>query len=200
MWCGRFIDWKHPDDAVRLAGRLKKAGYDFQLDMIGIGEMEQELKCMVKDCGVEDVVHFLGAMPPEQVRVHMEEAGIYLFTSDRQEGWGVVLNEAMASGCAIVASDAAGATPFLVRDRDNGLIYRYGDLDMLVQKIKSLLDDRDLQRILGINAYHTMATTWNAQVVAERITELTERILAGERSPHICHEGPCSIASAVLAE
>jgi hypothetical protein len=37
-------------------------------------------------------------MPPEEVRVHMEQSNIYLFTSDFGEGWGAVLNEAMNSG------------------------------------------------------------------------------------------------------
>ena len=113
LWCGRFIDWKHPDDAIKVAYSLKKEGYSFHLNMIGAGDMEDELKLLVKELDLENAVHFLGSMPPDQVRSHMEEAGIYLFTSDRQEGWGAVLNEAMNSGCAIVASHSIGSVPLV---------------------------------------------------------------------------------------
>jgi glycosyltransferase involved in cell wall biosynthesis len=126
MWCGRFIDWKHPDDAIQVAQRLKESGYDFQLIMVGTGVMEEQLHILAESMGVADRVCFTGSMPPEQVRVHMEEAGIYLFTSDRQEGWGAVLNESMNSGCAVVASHAIGSTPFLISDGQNGLIYQSG--------------------------------------------------------------------------
>lgn len=192
LWCGRFIDWKHPDDAVKVAQKLKESGYNFQLNMIGTGDMEEELKRMVQERGVADVVHFLGSMPPERVRAYMEEAGIYLFTSDRQEGWGAVLNEAMSSGCAVVASDAAGATPFLIQDEKNGLICRSEDPDMMFQKIKTLLDDPACQKNLGEAACRTMTETWNARVAADRILEMARRILAGDEIHAFCQDGPCS--------
>lgn len=40
LWVGRFLDWKHPDDAIKVAKLLKDSGYDFHLDMVGTGEME----------------------------------------------------------------------------------------------------------------------------------------------------------------
>ena len=97
LWCGRFLDWKHPDDAIRVAARLKEEGYDFRLDFIGTGDMESVLRSMIETHGLCDRVQLLGSMKPEEVRHHMEQAGIYLFTSDRQEGWGAVLNESMNS-------------------------------------------------------------------------------------------------------
>ena len=109
LWCGRFIDWKHPDDALCVAERLKAAGYSFALNIIGAGELEPKLKSMIEQYGLNDCVHMLGAMPPENVREYMESSQIYIFTSDRSEGWGAVLNESMNSGCAVVASDAIGA-------------------------------------------------------------------------------------------
>lgn len=194
LWCGRFIDWKHPDDAIRLAGKLKESGYDFQLNMIGAGEMEQELKRMVDNCGVTDEVRFLGAMPPEQVRDYMEEAGIYLFTSDRQEGWGAVLNEAMASGCAVVASDAPGSTPFLVWNGENGMVYRSGDVSMLVDKVQFLLNHPESQRRYGKASYRTILNTWNGKNASERLIQLLEEILSGKIHESLFAEGPCSCA------
>lgn len=194
LWCGRFIDWKHPDEAIRLAGELKAKGYDFQLNMIGTGNMEEQLRHMAEAYGVTDMVHFLGSMPPERVRAYMEEAGIYLFTSDRQEGWGAVLNEAMASGCAVVASDAAGATLFLVQDGENGSVYRSGNFTDLFEKVQYLLNQPTAQVKYGRMAYRTVMDTWNGEVAAVRLLKLTESLLDEEKRVDLYAEGPCSRA------
>lgn len=193
MWCGRFIDWKHPDDAIQVARKLKESGYDFCLNMIGAGVMEEQLKQLVKDYELEDRVHFLGPMPPERVRSYMEEAGIYLFTSDRQEGWGAVLNESMNSGCAVVANHAIGSVSYLMKNGENGMIYESSNVDMLYEKVKYLLEHPETQKILGKAAYQTMVSEWNAKVAAERLLHLSEVILSGEKNPHLYENGSCSI-------
>ncbi len=197
LWCGRFLDWKHPDDAVRLAQRLKAHGYDFQLNFIGTGVMEAELHQLAESLNLTDCVSFLGSMSPEQVRTHMEQAGIYLFTSDRQEGWGAVLNESMNSGCAVVASHAIGSVPFMIRDGENGLMYQSGNLDMLFEKVKYLLDQSDVQRRLGCKAYDTVLSQWNAETAADRLLQLTEKLLSGQEHPRLFGEGPCAHATII---
>ena len=194
LWVGRLIDWKHPDDALSVARQLKAAGYAFRLNIIGIGQMEDSLRADVAAQNLEDCVSLLGSMPPEDVRKHMENANIFLFTSDRQEGWGAVLNESMNSGCAVVASDAAGAVPYLVKDGENGLIYSSGDTDMLYEKVKALLDHPEQQRVLGEAAYRTITELWNADVAAERFLQLSQAILAGDAHPDLFPDGPCSRA------
>ena len=195
LWCGRFLDWKHPDDAIEAAKLLKNAGYRFQLKLIGTGEMEQQLQKQALEAGLPDSsVRFLGTMSPEDVRRHMENAGIYLFTSDRQEGWGAVLNEAMNSGCAVIASDAAGATPFLIKDGVNGSVYRSGDVQALFETLRRLLDSADLQDRLGREAYRTITEQWNAEAAAERLLQLSQALLDGEDVSRLFADGPCSPA------
>jgi glycosyltransferase involved in cell wall biosynthesis len=197
MWCGRFLDWKHPDDAIFVARKLKADGYSFQLKFVGTGDMEEKLKDLVEENDLSDCVIFLGSMKPEQVREHMEEAGIYLFTSDYREGWGAVLNESMNSGCAVVASHAIGSVPFLLRDGENGYVYRSNDKDMLYEKVKYLLNHPEEQIRLGEAAYETMSTVWNAPVSAERLMGLLRRVMAGDTAPDIFDDGPCSKASVI---
>ncbi len=194
MWCGRFIDWKHPDDVITLAARLKSAGYDFRINMVGGGAMEEELHRSVEAADLKENVCFLGSMSPDAVRSYMEEAGIYLFTSDRQEGWGAVLNEAMNSGCAVVASHAAGSAPFLIRDGENGFLYESENTDMLLDKVKHLLDNPEEQKRLGLSAYETMTDLWNAKTSAARFLQLSQTLLSGEKSPELFEGGPCSKA------
>lgn len=197
LWAGRFLDWKHPEQAVLTAKRLKQEKIPFVLRIIGTGEMEAQLKEMVNSQDLQDCVEFLGAMAPGEVRSRMERSEIFLFTSDRQEGWGAVLNEAMNSGCAVVASHAAGSVPFLLKNGENGCIYPSGDTEALFRKTKYLLEHPEARKRRGMAACETITTLWNGEVAAKRLTELAERVLSGEKNPELYKEGPCSKAEAL---
>ena len=197
LWVGRFLDWKHPDDALLVAERLKKEGYTFQMEFAGTGVMESRLRDMTASMGLDDCVSFLGPVPSNQVRHLMEQAGIFLFSSDRYEGWGAVLNESMNSGCAVVASHAIGSVPYLMKHNENGLIYKSGDVDEIYQNVKYLLDNPGEQQRLGSAAYETITGLWNAEVAAQRLMTLSEHLLAGEKYPDLFEEGPCSKAEIV---
>ncbi len=190
LWAGRFLGWKHPEQALTIAERLNKENIVFSLKMIGDGEEFSRIKNMAENMGLKDCVEFLGTMTPDEVRKHMEKANIYLFTSDFQEGWGAVLNESMNSGCAVVASNAIGSVPFLLKHGENGLIYKNCDVDDLFRQVKRLVDDKQLSIKLGINAYKTIKEIWNAEVAAERFLKTAERLFVGELSYY--DNGPMS--------
>ena len=195
LWVARLIELKHPDAAILVAERLHKEGYDFHIDIIGSGPLEGELKRMIRERGLEGCVSLLGSMKPEEVRTHMEESSIFLFTSDFNEGWGAVLNESMNSACAVVASHAIGSVPYLIDDGVNGLIYKNGDIDDLYAKTKWLLDNPEKAKEMGKNAYATLCETWNADVAARRVIKMSEALLRGEKVDGMFPDGPCSKAN-----
>lgn len=197
LWVGRLIEVKHPELAVSIAKRLKDEGYRFNLNIIGIGDMQERLSELILLNNLNDCVHILGSMSPEEVRKHMEESEIFLFTSDRNEGWGAVLNEAMNSGCAVVASHAIGSVPYLIENKSNGLIYKDGDKDDLYIKVKYLLDFSQKRMKIGHTAYLTILNDWNAVKAAERVLTLSKTILNGEKSPDIFASGICSKANGI---
>lgn len=192
LWVGRMISWKHPEKAIFIAKRLKQEKIRFNLKFIGTGELENDLKKLVTEHNLYDCVEFLGAMPSDKVRQFMERANIFLFTSDFQEGWGAVLNEAMNSACAVVASHAIGSVPFLVKHGQNGLIYKNNDINDLYEKVKVLIQDDELRENISRNAYKTLVEEWNPKIAAKRIVTLSERLLMGER--FFYNEGICSEA------
>lgn len=193
LWAGRLIEVKHPEFAAKLAAELKAAGYDFELKIVGSGELETRLRQSVEAAGLEDSVCLTGAMSPEAVREQMEQADIFLFTSDRYEGWGAVLNESMNSGCAVVASHAIGSVPFLLKDGENGMIFRSKDEKMLLEKTRYLLDHPEERVRMGKAAYKTVSELWSAENAAARLLQLAEDLKATGRSDRFA-EGPCSRA------
>lgn len=192
IWAGRFIEFKHPEIAVETAMRLKRAGYQFRLRMIGNGKQLEAVTDMVRRMGLEDVVELMGAMPPEEVRSYMEQADIHIFTSDRGEGWGAVLNESMNSACVPVANREIGSAPYLIDDGENG--YLYSTNEELYERVRALLDNRQKREKMAKAAYDTIADEWNADVAAERLLRLSAQLLNGEDRPVVCPEGVCSKA------
>ena len=193
LWVARLIDWKHPELPILVAKRLKDENYTFQMRLIGIGSLEDKIRNMIRQLQLEDCVQLLGAMTPEQVREHMEASQIFLFTSDRNEGWGAVLNEAMNSGCGVIANESIGSVPYLIKNDENGLIYQDGNFNDLYRKVKQLLDDPSKATLLGQQAYETMVSEWNAEIAAERLLNLINDLLEKQDSSRY-QEGPCSKA------
>ena len=194
LWVGRFLDWKHPDLALKLAQNLKASRKTFKLKVIGSGEMQEELARMIDAMSLHDCVELSGALPVGQVRAEMEHAQVFLFTSDRQEGWGVVLSEAMNSGCAVVAGEKIGSAPYLVRHGENGLIFRDRSIDDLTEKVSALLDEPERARTLGLNAYNTIAEMWSPEVAAKRFVELAETLRESDGTVRLWEDGPGSVA------
>jgi glycosyltransferase involved in cell wall biosynthesis len=192
IWVARLIDWKHPELAVKLAYELSKKGYNFHLSMIGSGEKLEEIEKLITKLNITEFVSLLGSIPNKEVLDQMEKSNIFIFTSDRNEGWGAVLNEAMGRGCAVVASNLIGAVPYLIEDNQNGLIFKSGDLSSLVQQTERLISDKAFREYLAKNAYNTMVAEWNPKKAASNFLLLGNSIL--EQQGVFIEKGPCSKA------
>lgn len=194
MWCARFLRWKHPELPVMLARRLKDKGYRFVLDMYGAGvELERTIN-LASELDVLDAVRFLGNLPNDEILKQMRRHEIFLFTSDKNEGWGAVLNESMSNGCAVVASNLIGSVPFMIEDGINGLVFKSENLDSLEAKVTSLLDNAEYRRTIAMNAIETMREVWSPKNAAKNFLELCEAIENGRRLDSVIDKGPCSMA------
>lgn len=187
LWTGRMIDWKHPEYAIQLAHELKKKGHKFSLKFIGEGEMKPELQRLVQELSLVDEVTFMDFMKPKEVRAQMEQADIYLMTSDRKEGWGAVVNEAMNSGCVVVASHMVGATPNLISHERNGLVFESDNVQSLTKEVEKVINNRCYRKEIGIHAYETIDTLWNPKVAAGRLLEFCKA-----KNMDAYREGPCA--------
>lgn len=192
LWCGRLLELKHPELALEASVRLYREGYRFMLTFLGSGEQEHLLKDRVKQENMEHCVRFPGAVPQEKVAEYMEKAGIFLFTSDKREGWGAVLNEAMACGCAVAASLGPGSVPYLIKDGENGLVYPENNVEALTEKLRFLLENPEKQTLFGEKAMETVGSLWSPEEAARRLIRLSEALLRGENGRNLYAEGPCS--------
>ncbi len=205
IFAGRFMPLKHPEYMIRLAADLKQryldgskktntgaAISDIRIHMAGSGQMEEELRELSKKLQVEEMVHFYGFQSPAMVRDLMEKCHIHIFPSNHLEGWGAVVNEAMNSGCGVVACKQAGAVPYLIRDSENGFTFQ-GDYEELLKKVTILIEDPELRLRMGKAANKTIAQYWNAEHAASELLRVIKEVqLTGKLLP--AKEGPLSPA------
>lgn len=194
IWVGRFVELKHPEQVIQLAEYLKSKNILFHINMIGYGELLEKCRTMVSDKKLIEV-DILGSKNPEEVREYMDKANILLFTSDREEGWGAVVNEGMNSVCAVVASAAAGVSPYLVSDGGNGFLYDCKSQESFNKKVERLIVDTEERERLARNGYKTVQELWNPQNAVSSFIKLTSSILLNTDNP--IKSGPCSAARVI---
>jgi len=118
----------HPDIALVLAGGASAGGPA----TVSVGTLDRERLRGVYACSEVLVIPSIT-------------------TKTFREPWGLVVNEAMNRGLAVIASDAVGAAAGgLVRDGENGLIVPAGDAPALAGAIGRLADDPQLRARLGV--------------------------------------------------
>jgi glycosyltransferase involved in cell wall biosynthesis len=121
--------------------------------IVGSGPLEDRL-CSVAGRPGSDRVHLVGRMANAVLPAVYQAADVVIVpsreTSTWCEPWGLVVNEAMAAGTCVLASDTVGAVRGgLVCDGLSGAVFRSGDADDLAQRLGGLLDDDDQRRRLA---------------------------------------------------
>lgn len=192
LWVGRFLNWKHPELPIELGEKLHRAGFDFEINMFGIGPELARIQKLISQKDLESKIKIRGAVINERIMDEMKFHDIFLFTSDRKEGWGAVANEAMSNGCTIVASDAIGCVPYLINSYTNGLIFKSEDSNDLFDKVVFLIKNPKLRKEMAHNAYHTIKTIWSPESAAIALVNLIDNLL--EHQDVVAANGPCSKA------
>lgn len=190
LWVGRFIIWKHPEMMIGLAKILQEKGFRYKITMIGDGELRPPIEKEAQELNLN--IEFTGAKSNQEVQEAMRRHEIFCFTSDRQEGWGAVLSEAMGNGCCPVASKEAGATQFLIHDGENGHIFNQTKAEEFYEKVVSLIDNPRRLNEMRNKAYKTIHEQWNAETAADNLYRISESLLTGQMLE--IKVGPCSKA------
>ncbi len=147
---GNLAEGKGQHDAVSAVAAAIRRGSLVELALVG-GEEDRDyatkVRTLVEKEGVSAQVHFVGYV--KTVRDVYDQADVVL-TCSVFEGFGRTPVEAMLCGKAVIGA-RSGATPELVRDGENGLLYAPGDVDALAAHIVHCAAHPDLVQRYGEN-------------------------------------------------
>lgn len=201
LYVARSLKLKHPELAIKAIQNLYLQGYKVKLTMVGgVFDGDKNSKKVFEYCKNQekltpDCITVLGAVENSKVRDLMLNSDIFVFTSDRNEGWGASLNEAMSSGCACVVSNAIGSAHFLINNEVNGLLFKNKSSSSLQFQLKRLLDDNLLRKSISVNAYNTIQNEWRPEIAGQRLLGLIQNLMYGKDTDY--QAGPCSKAKPV---
>lgn len=165
LYSGRLAPEKRVDLLIAAFTRIAPTRPNWRLMIVGDGVLRNDLQRQVPD-SLRSHIIWTGFLDGAEPAVAYHAADALVLPSDR-DAWALVVQEAMAAGLTVVASDVVGAAREMVSDNWSGRIFSAGDLDGLVA---ALLDITDANRI---DVYRRQAqesfTAWRnqSQPVAE---------------------------------
>lgn len=151
LYLGYLTHGKKIDDLIHTIYELKSLRTDFKLSIVGDGPARELLFNLVNELHLNDYVSFEGFIQKKDLPPYLINADIFLFQTGC-DIWGLVLNEAMASGLPCVVSPNAGAAVDLIQENENGLILDFNNYENAAQKLNALLKNDSLLIKLGKNA------------------------------------------------
>lgn len=190
IWSGRLLDWKKPYLSIKAIENIHYSDSNYKLKIYGNGPLKHELNDLINTSSAKDSIEFNDFVENEELMNNFRESEIGLFTSTSGEGWGVVLNEMLASGCVTFSSIHAGSTRYLIKDGINGFTYSK-DKELFQKLAKYLSMSDEEKRTIQKNAQDTIRNLWNNDVAAQRLYELFKSII--ENKPFTKYnDGPLS--------
>jgi glycosyltransferase involved in cell wall biosynthesis len=156
LFIGRFEEYKGVMYLLE-AFKILRNKYHYQdtaLLLIGSGSFEQRIRDWVVNNQLENWIKIENWKPYEELPQWYFNALMFICPSF-YEPWAFVVNEAMAAGLPIIATQAVGAARALIKNGENGFIIKEKDSEQLALKMKELLENEELRKKLSENSYKT---------------------------------------------
>lgn len=168
--------WKGLHVLMAALPAVVEAVPDVVLDMVGDGDLVSVLQAQADQLGVAEHVLWHGAKSPAEVAAVMRDVAVVTLPSlTEAESFGMLLVEAMASGCPVVAS-RVGGIPGVVRDGVDGLLVEPGDATGLAEQLTRVLLDPQLAAALGAQGRRAVEERWDWRWQADKSLELLARV------------------------
>jgi glycosyltransferase involved in cell wall biosynthesis len=157
LFASKLQPRKHADHLLEAYARVcaSAPGRQAYLLIAGDGEQRSQLEARARELTLEGV-RFLGFRNQSQLPALFALADVFVLPS-RHEPWGLIVNEAMAAGCAVLASADVGAHPDLITDGVEGFVHPTGDVDALTAALARVLSSPEQSRRMGEAARRRIA-------------------------------------------
>lgn len=163
LFVGKLIPRKRVADLLAAASVLRNSADPIHVIIAGSGPLEDDLRQMASELEIN--ARFAGFQNQSAMPAMYAACDMMVLPSDN-ESWGLVGNEALASGRPVVLSDAVGCAPDLAGDGAAGRIFQTGDASSLANAIRDVLRQPPSQSALAARARQFSTQTAAEGVIA----------------------------------
>ena len=175
---GRLKKYKSVDHLVIAFAQINKQFPQAQLHFIGRGSFQPELVKLAKQLGIKDKTIFHGFVDEDKKKELLSNSYVVVNTS-MKEGWGITNIEANACGTPVISADVPGLKDSVKKDV-SGLLYEYGNINDLSDKLKMFLSDDNLKERLSNGAVEWAASfSWDNS--AKEMIALCNKVIANHK-------------------
>jgi glycosyltransferase involved in cell wall biosynthesis len=174
----RFHRYKGLDDLLLALSAVKKEVPDVRLIVGGGGDLLEHYRNLSECLGLAENVEFLGRVPDDMLANYYNRCGIFVLpsVSMAQEGFGMVLLEAMACGKPVICTDIVGVADE-VKAEGAGLIVEPSNVDQLAGAICHLLQNGSFAQKMGEVGRRLVEERYGWEKVAKRVEEVYEELI-----------------------
>lgn len=177
---GRLIDLKGTVFLVESLPYILNHYPNTLLIIIGSGPEEERLHERVESLSLKEHVTFLGTLNHEDLIPYYHLADVFIlpsiFKDGKTEALGVVLLEAMASGCPVIGSNVGGI-PDIIRDGENGFLVPEQNPEVLAEKITAVLSNRAMADRFRQEGYDIVQSRFSWDIISSQFTKVYERVI-----------------------
>jgi glycosyltransferase involved in cell wall biosynthesis len=188
----RFIEKKNLPRLLRAYSRYLKQAKPSTLDprpstavnpwnliLLGDGALRSELEKLRAELGLEDFVQMPGFKQYEELPSYYANAGAFIHASTTEQ-WGLVVNEAMASGLPVLVSNRCGCAADLVRDGENGWTFDPTNEEQMTDLMLKIAGDETRRKEMGLKSPEIIAE-WGPDRFASGVKSAVDAALAAPR-------------------
>lgn len=178
IFVGSLIERKGVVFLIKAISALVAKHPDIQLLIIGEGKDRSSLEALTKELDLQENITFMGTQPQTRVSELMRESCLFILPSI-EEGQGVVLVEAMASGTPCIGSRIGGIPDVITPEV--GALVDVGDMQGLTAAIDTFVSDDESWKRASINARIRAETYYDWNSLAEKMIDIYQLVISGEK-------------------
>ena len=175
LFVGSLIPRKGLNFLVDAAQKILKQHAQTKFMIVGKGPLKDQIVNAINKRGFWKNFLFVDSLKDETLAVAYRCADVFVLPSV-QEGQGIVLLEAEASGKPVVAF-SVGGVPEAVRDGETGLLVQFGDTEAFAKAVARLLSDEDLRRKMGAAARKFVVENFTWDICAQKMLQVYREAL-----------------------
>jgi len=175
IFAGRIDEEKGLDLAIKalISFNEKHPQKEFSLEVFGKGDEAFITMCKELASPIHNKVHFHG-MVSDRAEIY-KNGSIFLMPTRMREPFGLVVIEAMAYGCVVIATDAYGPAE-IIDDEQNGLLFKPEDIDDFCRQIEQVATNESYKEQLRVAGFEHVKTNYDVHVVKPKVEAILHKI------------------------